>query len=375
MAQYRKSLFDLSSGPGEAIPDPRAAENAQRQQLALEQLAQAASMIRDRREAQIREAEIAQRGALAGQELSLRQQELGQRAKESSEERAMRMALAGEDRALQERLGVMQARGFQDERALKERLAQMELGAAERTGAMERLLKQSLAERGFQESAMDRDLRKRDSDLDAFFNDRRMDLESERFRADLRGQLFDQEQAPLDRASRERIAEIQAGARSDPTRRNDEQALLARAEADKFYDRFPQIQSGQLHGLDLLSEVQQISNPEARKIVADFLMSPAMQSRINRSYAGGEFAEQMQSMGVPHLVSRPYLFQPGLVLQALNMINQGRAKKQINSLNSLNFDAAAMDQAEARAGLPRGIGADPTNTLRSRLNRPFNPLE
>ena len=26
MAQFRKSIFNLSSGPGEAIPDPRVAE-------------------------------------------------------------------------------------------------------------------------------------------------------------------------------------------------------------------------------------------------------------------------------------------------------------------------------------------------------------
>lgn len=127
MAQYRKTVFNLSSGPGQAIEDPRVAEMQRQQQIMLEQE-------RAQNDVRLREQAMAQQAAQARMEnmiaqgrLGLDREKFGASMQEAAVERALREKLfgAGHENAME--LAQLREGGL-DSRALADRTFQGEQG-------------------------------------------------------------------------------------------------------------------------------------------------------------------------------------------------------------------------------------------------------
>ena len=148
MAQYTKGIFDLSAGPGMAIPDPRAAEAAQQAMLELQQLQQRQQAFDAILQRQFQNRELAQRGSLGAAQIGLQAQGQAESARqfnvgvgENAKQRALANSQAMQDRIdsrwRDSRQANLQREGWGRQEAADER----RMGAQQSQNAIENYLR------------------------------------------------------------------------------------------------------------------------------------------------------------------------------------------------------------------------------------------
>lgn len=241
MAQYRKTIFNLAGGPGEAIADPRAEELARQQQIALQaQELQQQDMAR-RMAAQ----QAAQAAALDRQRLMFDREKFGAGMQESALDRAMKERLFGQGHQNAMELAQLgeggldrrQAAGFgfqseqgDLERAIRERLAVMQEGGANARASNRNTLDLDLAT--MREGGEDRRLGVREKGA------------TERSKAGIEATS---ENARLDRGQRSLLARLEAEQRARQLEASEAGATRRHKERMKSEDRTYDLQREKLN--------------------------------------------------------------------------------------------------------------------------------
>lgn len=330
MPQYRKDLFNLAPGPGEAIPDPAEDERLRRQVLALQQQQQALQQGNSMRDLRLRETELQQRAAQAAQELQLRAMD------------------AAQSRALQERLGAQQFEGFERERASRERIAEGEaatrrLLAARGEIAADRRLQAELMDRfqGRQLGQAQLAEQRAGREFGQGLAREAADLDLLKF-YDPRGAA----EAEKDRALQRELMGMQVGQRG--AKESREEKLLVDELAAQFM-RLPEIESGRIGSIDFRFQLDQLKarNPAAYDQVVQILQSPGFAARLRKGYAIGGPEDNILDQvgkGLRQVLGTP--FGGGL----FGVPDYVRAKELLESLGSARAPSS-LDRAQTAAGI------------------------